>query len=84
MACRPHLARHFASRQGTDRNFYQESIDRNLDYLGSVVKTERERRLEKLKRGGVVEKVLEMQGLALKWNASPFRWMPNWPPSSTA
>jgi len=56
------LARHFAKQQGADRNFYQESIDRNLDYLDRVVKTEREQRLEKLKRGGVVEQVIELKG----------------------
>jgi len=56
------LARHFGKQQGAERNFYQESIDRNLDYLDHVVKTERERRLERLKRGGVVEKVLELGG----------------------
>ncbi len=56
------LARHFGQQTGVDRNFYQESIDRNLAYLGSVVGTEREHRLEKLKRGGVVEKVLEITG----------------------
>lgn len=57
-----HLRRHFSSVQGSDRNFYTESIERNLDYLDQVVKTERERRLACLKRGGVVEKVLEMKG----------------------
>lgn len=57
------LARHFGKQQGAERNFYQESIDRNLDYLDRVVKTEREHRLERLKRGGVVEKVLELKGL---------------------
>lgn len=56
------LARHFARQQGAERNFYQESIDRNLDYLDRVVKTEREHRLARLKRGGVVEKVLELGG----------------------
>ena len=56
------LARHFARQQGAERNYYQESIDRNLDYLDRVVKTERERRFKKLKRGGVVKKVLELGG----------------------
>ena len=57
-----HLMLHFSRQQDADRNFYTESIDRNLDYLERVVKMERQRRLECLKRGGVVEKVLEMQG----------------------
>jgi hypothetical protein len=56
------LSRHFARQQGAERNFYQESIDRNLDYLDSVVKTERGHRFEKLKRGGVVEKIVELKG----------------------
>jgi hypothetical protein len=55
------LARHFGKQTGNERNFYQEAIDRNLDYLNRVVHTEREHRLEKLKRGGVVEKVLEIE-----------------------
>ena len=54
------LARHFGKEKDVDRNFYQESIDRNLDYLDRVVKTEREHRFERLKRGGVVEKVLDL------------------------
>lgn len=55
------LARHFDAQQGADRNFYQESIDRNLEFLDRVVKIEREHRLERLKRGGVVEKVLKLK-----------------------
>ena len=56
-----HLAQHFSQQTGADRNFYQESIDRNLDYLNRVVNTEREHRLEYLRRGHVVEKVLELK-----------------------
>jgi hypothetical protein len=56
------LARHFGQQQGADRNFYQESIDLNLEYLDRVVKTEREHRIERLKRGGVVEEILELKG----------------------
>ncbi|MBI5108927.1 MAG: hypothetical protein HZA62_09270 [Rhodocyclales bacterium] len=61
MSC--NLARHFGKHNGAERNFYQESIDRNLAYLNRVVGTEREHRLEKLKRGGVVEKVLEIKSV---------------------
>lgn len=57
-----HLMRHFSQQQGVDRNFYTESIDRNLDYLERVVQIDRQRRLDFLKRGGVVEKVLELNG----------------------
>lgn len=56
-----HLAGHFSRTQGVDRNFYTESIDRNLDYLEQVLRMEKQRRLERLKRGGVVEKILEMK-----------------------
>jgi hypothetical protein len=57
-----HLKRHFSQQNDADRNFYVESIDRNLDYLDRVVRMERDHRLEFLKRGGVVEKVREMKG----------------------
>lgn len=57
------LARHFGQQTGTERNFYQESIDRNLAYLSRVVDTGREHRFEKLRRGHVVEKVLEIERL---------------------
>jgi hypothetical protein len=57
----PHLARHFEEERGVDRNYYLESIDRNLDYLALLVGEGRQRRLEKLKRGGIIER---MQGAA--------------------
>jgi len=56
-----HLARHFGEQQGVERNFYAESIDRNLHHLDQVVKIERERRLDFLRRGRSVQKALEMQ-----------------------
>ncbi len=56
-----HLAQHFGELTGAERNFYQESIDRNLDYLNRVVETDREHRLERLRRGHVVEKVLDLK-----------------------
>jgi len=58
----PHLLQHFSQQQGADRNFYMESIDRNMDYLECVIKMERQSRLDGLKRGGGVEKVLAMKG----------------------
>jgi hypothetical protein len=57
-----HLMQHFGQQQGAERNFYAESIERNLDYLERVVKMERQRRLDFLKRGGVVEQVLALKG----------------------
>lgn len=56
------LARHFGQSLGRERNFYQESIDRNLAYLSGIVGTERARRLDKLRRGHVVEEVLKING----------------------
>ena len=56
-----HLTQHFTQQQGAERNFYAESIDRNLNYLERVVHTEREHRFEILKRGGVVDKVLALK-----------------------
>lgn len=53
------LRRHFAQAQGTERNFYMESIDRNLHYLNTLLQESRSKRLEKLKRGGIVEQALE-------------------------
>ncbi len=55
-----HLKKHFSQQLDADRNFYMESIDRNLDYLDRLVRMERQDRLEFLKRGGVVEQVLDM------------------------
>lgn len=57
-----HLALHFKACQGSERNFYAESIDRNIEYLARLVHMEPERRLDFLKRGGVVEKVLALKG----------------------
>lgn len=56
------LTQHFGQQLGVGRNFYQESIDRNLDYLERVIGMDRQRRLAALKRGGVVEHVLAMKG----------------------
>jgi hypothetical protein len=57
-----YLSLHFRESQGVERNFYLEAIDRNLDYLDRVIQIDRECRLDFLKRGGVVGKVLEMTG----------------------
>jgi hypothetical protein len=56
-----HLMQHFGEQQGAERNFYTESIQRNLDYLERVVQVERQHRMDFLKRGGVVEKVRAMK-----------------------
>ncbi len=51
------LRRHFADVRGEERNFYLESIDRNLGYLDALVHMDREKRLDRLKRGGIVEQM---------------------------
>lgn len=57
-----HLKRHFAQQRGEERNFYYESIDRNLGYLDRLVGEERARRLDMLKRGGIVEQARSIGG----------------------
>jgi hypothetical protein len=56
----PQLARHFEQARGTQRNYYLESVERNLDYLDKLVRESRERRLGRLKRGGIVERALDL------------------------
>lgn len=56
-----YLPRHFAQAVGEERNFYTESIDRNLAYLDELLKDSKERRFERLKRGGIVSQVLDME-----------------------
>lgn len=58
----PHLSRHFEQERGIDRNYYLESIDRNLNYLATLVREKRQRRMEKLKRGGIVVRALGDSG----------------------
>jgi hypothetical protein len=54
-----HLAHHFLDMSGQDRNFYAESIDRNLAYLDRMITESRAKRLDMLKRGGVVDQLKE-------------------------
>jgi HD superfamily phosphodiesterase len=54
----PVLARHFSAQEGMERNFYLESIDSNLLYLQSIIREDRSRRLELLRRGGMTKEVL--------------------------
>lgn len=55
-----YLPQHFAQTIGEERNFYAESINRNLVFLGDLMKDSRQKRFERLKRGGIVDRVLEM------------------------
>jgi hypothetical protein len=56
-----YLPRHFAEVSGNERNFYTESIERNLAYLDELLKDSKERRFNRLKRGGIVRQVLDME-----------------------
>lgn len=58
----PQLTRHFDQARGVRRNYYLESVGRNLDYLGTLVREARSRRLERLKRGGIVERAIQIMG----------------------
>jgi hypothetical protein len=53
-----YLALHFTQSGGAGRNYYQESIDRNIAYLEAVLKEDRNARLTRLKRGGIVDQAL--------------------------
>jgi len=50
------LAVHFKDRYGVERNFYLESIEKNITYLATITKQNEEMHLAMLKRGGIVEK----------------------------
>jgi hypothetical protein len=50
-----HLALHFLEATGVGRNYYLESIERNIAYLGEILSRDRSERLDFLKRGGIVD-----------------------------
>ena len=56
------IGRHLDEQTGAGRKFSQEEIDRNRGYLERVVATDREHRLERLRRGHVVEQLLDLKG----------------------
>jgi len=47
---------HFKECYGVERNYYLESIEKNIAYLAKVTKLSEEKHLAMLKRGGIVEK----------------------------
>ena len=61
-----YLPQHFAQTLGEERNFYAESINRNLAFLGDLMKDSRQTRFERLKRGGIVDRVLDMERQAVR------------------
>ncbi|MEO8331573.1 MAG: HD domain-containing protein [Gallionella sp.] len=50
------LSFHFKDRYGVDKNYYLESIEKNIAYLNQITKQSEEKHLAMLKRGGIVEK----------------------------
>ena len=54
------LERHFEVVLGQKRNHYLELVDRNIDYLQSILQEDRDVRLAMLKRGGIVEQARQM------------------------
>lgn len=54
------LEHHFEAVLGERRNHYLELVDRNIEYLQSVLQEDRDTRLAMLKRGGIVEQARRM------------------------
>ena len=50
------LTFHFKDYFGTERNYYLESLERNMDYLSQAIRLDEAECLSMLKRGGIVEK----------------------------
>lgn len=51
---------HFKEWLGTDRNFYLESIEKNIAYLNEVISLDESMWLAQLKRQGIVKNALQM------------------------
>lgn len=49
------LAFHFKAIYGVDKNFYLDSIEKNIAYLTQITRQSKEKHLAMLKRGGIVE-----------------------------
>ena len=54
------LAHHFKDMLGVEKDFYLESIEKNIAYLSKVIALNEEEYLSMLKRGGIVEKSLAL------------------------
>jgi len=51
-----YLTLHFQAVLGTDKNYYIESIEKNIDYLTKVISLDEKEYLSMLKRGGIIDK----------------------------
>jgi hypothetical protein len=54
------LAHHFRAHFGLDRNYYVESMEKNMNYLSEVLQHDDSECLNMLKRGGIVPKALSI------------------------
>lgn len=54
------LALHFKELYGEERNCYVESIEKNIAYLSEITSLDEARYLAMLKRGGIVEKAINL------------------------
>ena len=59
-----HLSCHFQEYLGNTRNYYRESIDRNIAYLARVLSLDEDCYLSMLKRDGIVQQALRQSGVA--------------------
>jgi hypothetical protein len=55
------LTFHFRDTMGVDNNYYLESIEKNIAYLGKIISLNEAEYLTMLKRGGIVEKAQNIQ-----------------------
>lgn len=55
------LASHFKDWFGVENNYYMESVEKNIAYLSKIISLDEEKHLSMLKRGGIVEKTLDMK-----------------------
>lgn len=54
------MGQHFKAWFGVERNYYLESINKNIDYLAQIIQLSEAEYLALLKRGGIVEKMKSM------------------------
>lgn len=57
------LSSHFKAYCHVERNFYMESVAKNIDYLNQIIRQDATDQLAMLKRGGIAERALEMAKL---------------------
>ncbi len=55
-----YLVKHFEAVNGEPRNHYLELVDRNIAYLDTILQEDRDQRLSRLKRGGIIEQALDV------------------------